>query len=260
MKGAGSVEIAVDAATADTGVPAVEVIRRGGHTRSEKLGRSDPPSRHRSHCKSTLHLPDTQQFDPCTVWHSLPVGSAANEDMATPEDAPSTLDGFLASVERQAFVMAKRATGDSDVALDLVQEAMYRLVDRYGSRDPSEWRPLFFTILQHQITDHHRPRGMIGRFRRWFGDAENTNEAVDQLTSETAQPTEIADADKLGDSLLQALEQLPPRQHQAFMLRQWQGLSVAETARAMSVSEGSVKTHLSRALAHLRNELEEYRQ
>ncbi|MEM6988472.1 MAG: RNA polymerase sigma factor [Pseudomonadota bacterium] len=188
--------------------------------------------------------------------HSL---CAANEDMGSSEAAPTTLDGFLASVERQAFVIARRATGDSDVALDLVQESMYRLVDQYSSREPHEWRPLFFTILQRQITDHHRPRGVVGRLRRWFGEPDNSHEATDQLPASEPEPSDASDAQETTAAVRDALSRLPPRQQQVFMLRQWQGLSVEETARAMGVSSGSVKTHLSRALSNLREQLEEHR-
>lgn len=187
--------------------------------------------------------------------------AAVNEDMRSsngPQGMPRTLDAFLASVEQRAYVMAKMATGDPDSALDIVQEAMYRLVDRYGERDPAEWAPLFFTILQRQITDHHRPRGVMGRLRRWIGDADNDTDATDQLDGHQADPSEYAEADALGSRLLHALEALPPRQRQAFLLRQWQGLSVEQTAQAMGISGGSVKTHLSRALEHLRHTLLEH--
>ncbi len=194
---------------------------------------------------------------------SAPTATAMNDDRHPSHDSvatPQSLESFLASVEQRAYVMAKVATGDPDSALDIVQESMYRLVDRYSARDPSEWRPLFFTILQSQITDHHRPRGVLGRLRRWFGDADNDVDATDQLDSHQADPADVADADALGGRLMQALEGLPARQRQAFMLRQWQGLSVEQTAEAMGISAGSVKTHLSRALEHLRHSLLEHPQ
>lgn len=175
---------------------------------------------------------------------------------------PSQMDGFLASVEKQAFVMAKYATGDPDAALDIVQDAMFKLVRQYGERPVEEWRPLFFRILNNRITDQHRKRGFVQRMSQWFGfdtGEEESVDAVDQLASSEAEPETLLYADDIGDALREAFKQLPLRQQQAFSMRQWQGLSVEETATAMSVSTGSVKTHLSRALKNMRAQLQDYK-
>ena len=179
-----------------------------------------------------------------------------------PRMSTAELDAFLASVEKQAFVMAKFATGDSDAALDIVQDAMFKLVRQYGSRPAEEWRPLFFRILNNRIMDQHRKRGFVQRMSRWFGvDAENDDavEAVDQLPSAVKLPEDFLHAEGVEVALREAYQRLPRQQQQAFSLRQWQGLSVEETALAMSVSSGSVKTHLSRALKNLREQLHEYK-
>lgn len=100
-----------------------------------------------------------------------------------PKASTAQLDAFLASVEKQAFVMAKFATGDPDAALDIVQDAMFKLVRQYGSKPAEEWRPLFFRILNNRITGQHRKRGFVQRMSRWFGvDAEN-NDASRQWIS-----------------------------------------------------------------------------
>lgn len=179
-----------------------------------------------------------------------------------PKASTQQLDAFLSSVEKQAFVMAKYAIGDPDAALDIVQDAMFKLVRQYSARPAEEWRPLFFRILNNRITDQHRKRGFVQRMSRWFGvDAENdeTVEAVDQLPSDVQQPEDFLYAEGVEVALREAYQHLPRRQQQAFSLRQWQGLSVEETALAMSVSTGSVKTHLSRALKNLREQLHEYK-
>lgn len=177
--------------------------------------------------------------------------------------ANATLDAFLAGVERRAFRMAQIATGDRDVALDLVQDSMLQLARRYAQRPAAEWRPLFFRILENRITDWHRQQG---RHRRLFV----MNAAMDDEATESPDGLpQVADARQLdpSDNLAQglamrrletALRGLSERQHQVFRLRIWEGLDVADTAQAMGVSEGSVKTHLSRALHRLRTQLKGY--
>ncbi|MEM9602694.1 MAG: RNA polymerase sigma factor [Pseudomonadota bacterium] len=247
-----------DAAMASAAAAATADRRRGNATASHWAAVATPEVEVDRHV-STLHLHQDQAGAVASVWSAMRSPCAANEETITTADTPRTLDGFLESVERQAYVMARRATGDEDVALDLVQEAMCRLVERYGTRDPAEWRPLFFTVLQRLITDHHRPRGVMGRLRQWFGELDNAEDATSQLPGAEPDPADVSDLETLGEAMLDALTRLPARQHQAFVLRQWQGLSVEETAAAMGVSSGSVKTHLSRALANLRSQLEEYR-
>lgn len=154
--------------------------------------------------------------------------------------------------------MAQIATGNADEALDLVQDAMLKLVQRYATRNEAEWGPLFYRILQRRILDWHRRARVRNRWRQWFGrsdegEAEDPVEAIpDTRTPDIAEQV----ARKLaGDALASALRDLPLRQQQAFLLRVWEGLDVAETARAMGCSEGSVKTHYSRAVRALRDRL-----
>lgn len=160
--------------------------------------------------------------------------------------------------------MAQLATGDPDEALDVVQEAMHNLVQRYRSRDEAEWGPLFHRILQSRIRDWHRRRNVRNRWLRWFGSSPQnpSGEAEDPLENipdaNSPDPGRRADERRLGDALEQALRALPLRQQQAFLLRAWEELDVAETAKAMGCSEGSVKTHYSRAVHTLRERLREF--
>ncbi len=157
-----------------------------------------------------------------------------------------SLDQFLAGVERQAFRMAEIATRNPDDALDIVQDAMIKLVERYANKPEQEWRPLFFTILNSRIVDYHRKSTLTSRLFGWLGADDEPEDLP--LAPTNPGPDEIAIRDLAIDSLLAALDSLPMRQQQVFMLRHWQGFNVSETAKMLKCSEGSVKTHLSRAM------------
>ncbi len=168
------------------------------------------------------------------------------------------LNQFLAEVEGRAFTMANIATRSRDDALDIVQDAMISLVTRYGDKPQAQWRPLFYRILNNKITDCHRKRSRRSRFHFWTSETDDltehdvASEAPDPVTSTQG----AAEDDQTMQQIEQALQQLPARQQQAFMLRMWEGLDVRETAVAMQCSEGSVKTHLSRAMKAMRQQLE----
>lgn len=173
-----------------------------------------------------------------------------------------TLESFLAGIERRALVMARMATRDTDEALDIVQDAMIALVSRYRARPASEWPPLFHTILQSRIRDWHRRRSVRTRWQTWLGkrnEADAQEDPLDNIADPRATtPEEQLVANRGMRALTHALERLPLRQQQAFMLRAWEGLDTAQTAEAMRCSEGSVKTHFSRALASLRETLKDH--
>jgi RNA polymerase sigma-70 factor (ECF subfamily) len=167
------------------------------------------------------------------------------------------LDAFLAGAERRALRMAEIATRDRDEALDIVQDAMLQLARNYAQRDPLEWPPLFYRIVENKIRDWKRRQMVRNRIFFWRTDNERVD---DEANSENQPDHQVAGADLLQREqtmlkLEAALRRLPNRQREVFDLRIWQGLSVEETAQAMDCSEGSVKTHLFRALATLRAEL-----
>jgi RNA polymerase sigma-70 factor, ECF subfamily len=164
---------------------------------------------------------------------------------------------FLASVEQRAYRMALFAVHNRDDALDIVQDAMLQLVQRYGARTEQEWAPLFYRIVQNRITDTHRKKRWAKLMLTWREEADEH-----PTHAEIADTQQVTQADHLQQSramqrLQSALQNLPHRQQQAYLLRHWEGLDVKQTALAMRCSEGSVKTHLSRALSALRNELAE---
>ena len=168
------------------------------------------------------------------------------------------LSDFLSSVEQRAFKQAVYAVRDDDAALDIVQDAMIKLAEKYGDRPAAELPLVFTRILQNRIHDWFRRQKVRNTWVTLFsnmGKKADENDDFDPLESLSApDDSEIHQdgAQKLEKSqLLQALEseisKLPVRQREAFLMRYWDELSITETALAMSCSEGSVKTHCSRA-------------
>lgn len=174
---------------------------------------------------------------------------------------PASMDAFLAQVERRAFRMAELNLGHREDALDAVQDAMLRLVKHYSDKPPQEWTPLFWGILRRRIVDLQRRRKVRSIMVGWLGGKDDDG---DELPAWEPADTSPGPLERLNDAqsyadMAAAVKLLPQRQREAFMLRVLEGLDVAETAQAMGCSEGSVKTHLSRALQRLRDQLEEWR-
>jgi RNA polymerase sigma-70 factor, ECF subfamily len=169
------------------------------------------------------------------------------------------LDQFLQSVEKRAFKIAQLGLRNDDDALDAVQDAMMKLVQSYASRSAQEWRPLFYRILANRIRDMQRRRTVRGRIMAWLParDADDDEELdpVAQAPSPDASPAKRLELDEAIGVLETAVSELPARQREAFLLRNFEGLDVVQTATAMGCSEGSVKTHYFRALAALRARL-----
>ncbi|MGB5256642.1 MAG: RNA polymerase sigma factor [Woeseiaceae bacterium] len=173
------------------------------------------------------------------------------------------LNQFLAEVERRALRIAEIAVRDRDEALDLVQDAMIKLVRNYSDRSNEEWTPLFYRILQNGVRDWHRRQAVRNRVMVWFGRKPTDDNDYDAIAA-APDPTGRAPDEELQNSeamqsLEKAVHELPARQREAFMLRTFEGLDVAGTAVAMGCSAGSVKTHYSRAVHALRERLEEHR-
>lgn len=161
-----------------------------------------------------------------------------------------TLDGFLKEIQSRAFVTARVATSDEDEALDIVQDSMLKLVKRYADVDSDEWPKLFQTILQNCIKDWYR-RKKVRRIMYWWQQHDKTEEELDIADGITCAdlPDEGSEKLQLQGQIYTALRQLPMRQQQAFLLRAWWEHSTEETAQIMGCSQGSVKTHYSRASA-----------
>ena len=167
------------------------------------------------------------------------------------------LSDFLASVERRAYKHALFAVRDEAAALDIVQDAMMKLAEKYGDKPAEEFPMLFHRILQNTLMDHFRRQKVRTSWFSLFSSftpqhADEEFDPLDVLENEES-PSHVLqpDADLQQSQILSnieaALMRLPVRQREAFLLRYWDGLDTAETASAMGCSEGSVKTHCSRA-------------
>ena len=172
------------------------------------------------------------------------------------------IEQFLANIERKAYQMALMATKSEHDALDLVQNAMMKLVEKYHHKPEEELKPLFYAILQNQIKEWYRRSAQTSKWFFWqktaYDDDDEQDVAITQGVDEIS-PEDNIQNHQLSQQLLIVLEQLPVKQQQCFLLRSWEGLSVKETANVMGCSEGSVKTHMSRAshkLAEIINEQE----
>ena len=193
-----------------------------------------------------------------------PHARAAARAVVTPPDAASTssaaaLDAFLAGVERRAFRMAELALGHREDALDTVQDAMLRFV-AYRDRPEAEWTPLFWSILRRAVTDRYRRAAVRRGVMTVLGRGDDRDEDPLQMLPDPTEDPAARHADgEAWAALGRALRRLPARQREAYLLRELQGLDVAGTAAAMGCSEGSVKTHLSRAMSALRTHLEDWR-
>ncbi|MGI9287692.1 MAG: RNA polymerase sigma factor [Pseudomonadales bacterium] len=172
-------------------------------------------------------------------------------------DNSRALDRFLESQERRAYKMAFYATGDREEALEIVQDAMFKLVEKYAHKSEADWGPLFTRIVQNRIKNSYRKRAMTQRWQQWFGaNSEDKGDAEIRLPADThSDPLRESHDSKFVTALEGALKALPTRQQQVFLLRAVQGMDVKQSAFAMSCSEGSIKTHYSRAIHKLKDQL-----
>ena len=199
---------------------------------------------------------------------SAEAGVIAVSSTGTPYTGAGTLQReqelsrFLAEVEKRALRIAEISIRDRDEAHDLVQNAMIKLVRKYSDRGDDEWTPLFYRILQNGVRDWHRRQAVRNRVMVWTGRSKDEDGNYDPVASAPDLAGRTPDEQLQNREAMQALEvavrELPARQREAFMLRTFEGLDVRNTASAMGCSEGSVKTHYSRAVHSLRETLGEH--
>lgn len=174
------------------------------------------------------------------------------------------LENFLISIEKRAFRMARLATKCDADALDIVQDSMLGLATHYAQKNAEDWKPLFFRILESRIMDWHRKQTLRKRLFFWKKETalqgDSSEDSSHELEAGIAADTPEGElvSLRLGEHLLEAVVSLPIKQQQCFILRSWEGLSIAETALAMKLNESSVKTHYARAMQKLKQALAEY--
>ena len=195
----------------------------------------------------------------------IPPASAPLPGAAEPHTPPLATDkeltDFLKSVEKRAFKRTVYTMRDEEGALDIVQDAMIRLAEKYADRPPAELPLLFQRILSNATMDWFRRQKVRGAVMQSFSDFEGPDsdgdfdllETLEALDGSTATESTAESVSRV--QILQLIEgevgKLPARQREAFLMRYWEELDVAETAAAMGCSEGSVKTHCSRAVHSL---------
>lgn len=182
---------------------------------------------------------------------------ATHQPGQSPLATEKELATFLAEVERRAFKQAAFAVRDEHLALDLVQDAMLKLTQSYGAKPASELPLLFQRILQNTIRDHYRRQKVRSLWTTLLSSLgskpdEEDHDPLDTLHVENSpgvlgEPSSELARRQITQVIEQGLQSLPARQREAFLLRYWEELDVQETAQAMGCSEGSVKTHCSRA-------------
>ena len=174
------------------------------------------------------------------------------------------LSDFLRVVERRAFKQTVYAVRDDHAALDIVQDAMLKLAEKYADKPAAEYPMLFQRILQNTMRDYWRRqkvRNLWTTLLSSFGAGQDGEEDHDPLDTidvedEGTNPAIQLERSQTMKIIEKALEKLPARQREAFVLRYWEDMDVAETAEMMGCSQGSVKTHCSRAVHTLASLLE----
>jgi len=172
---------------------------------------------------------------------------------------PSEISKFLAETERRAFKQAMFATRDEEAALDIVQDAMMKLAEKYADKPAAELPMLFSRILQNTIHDHFRRQKVRNTWTTLLsalGKGDEKDDDFDPLetlavksdSNAAEDPARQFEQAQVVGMIEAAVARLPARQREAFLLRYWEELDVAEAAAAMGCSEGSVKTHCSRAV------------
>ena len=183
--------------------------------------------------------------------------------MATEQE----LSNFLRSVEKRAYKRSVYHVRDEEAALDIVQDSMMKLAEHYGDKPADELPMLFHRILSNTTLDWFRrnktKKALFSNFSEF--DVDHNDGEFDLLEamavengSQITQSAEdhFASVANVHD-IEEAIQNLPARQREAFLLRYWEDLDVSETATAMGCSEGSVKTHCSRAVLALHKALKE---
>jgi RNA polymerase sigma factor (sigma-70 family) len=178
------------------------------------------------------------------------------------------MNAFLAGVERRAFKQAMYAVRNEDAALDIVQDSMMKIAEKYADKPAQELPMLFTRIVQNTILDYFRRTKVRNTWTTLLGDmgaGDGSDDDFDILEAIEVEsgaqlarsPQDALEQEQTMKIIEEAIEKLPARQREAFLLRYWEENDTSETASAMGCSEGSVKTHCSRAVHALAQALKQ---
>lgn len=195
--------------------------------------------------------------------HEEPVEGQTPTPQAAAYQTPRSVEHFFAQMEQPLYRYALRYLKCEQDALEAVQDALLKWVEKKYARKPVEqWRPIIYRILQNRLHDIGRHRQVVNKVISVFNPGGCMDEPMDVIETSQAspheQPEQKEDSQAFISALMQALDDLPVRQRQAFQYRIGEGLSTRETAIAMGCGEGSVMTHLSRANHTLRRVLQQF--
>jgi len=175
------------------------------------------------------------------------------------------LSDFLAQVEKRAYKQTLFAVREEEAALDIVQDAMMKLAEKYSQKPVEEFPMLFQRILQNTTRDYFRRQKVRNLWTTLVSSLSSKEDPEDHDPLETlwvedtsnisSSPSDQLEQAQIVALIEEAIESLPARQREAFLLRYWEELDVNETAKVMGCSEGSVKTHCSRAVHALAEKL-----
>jgi len=184
------------------------------------------------------------------------ITSTINQLSIESMDNTAKLNQFFIAHEKKAYAIAFMSLKNQEDALDVVQDVMIKFVQKYSNKEESCWCVLFYRMINNRVIDFHRANV---KNKKLFSFLTN-NEESDEVLCDIEDSNQLDIVNQINNEMtishLQvALDDLPTRQLQSFMCRIWEGLSVAETAQSMKCSQGSVKTHLFRALSNLRSKV-----
>lgn len=168
------------------------------------------------------------------------------------------LSDFLKSVEKRAFKRSVYHVRNEESALDIVQDSMMKLAEHYGHKPVEELPMLFQRILSNTTLDWFRRQKTYSALFSSMSDFESSSDDGDFDLLETLDASSKSEQNESTEKQTERaqtlreieveIQQLPARQREAFLMRYWEEMDVAETATAMGCSQGSVKTHCSRAV------------
>ena len=150
-------------------------------------------------------------------------------------------DLFFKQHEKKAFVIAYKYIRNKEDAFDVIQETMIAIYNKYPNIKEDEARSLFYKILNNKLTDKYRS---LKRYWNIFTEKE--------IEENYSNSNDIENKAAIKD-LNVYLENLTPIQQRVFLLKNIEELTFKEMSIVLSISESSCKTHYSRSLKKIKD-------